>query len=82
MEKGGELIALNSHDVGVEQIFIRAYPFAQRPHWEVTITSFERITDLVKYRIGIPNQLRQQLQENTLRYISPVYFTYRDDNLR
>ncbi|MCK8522370.1 hypothetical protein M0D21_12360 [Aquimarina sp. D1M17] len=81
-EKNGDLIALNSHNEGLEQVFIRSFPFAETPHWDVTFTSYERITDIVKYRIPIPNNLIEQQKKSTDNYITPVYFSYRDDNLR
>lgn len=81
-EKGENMYGLNSHDAGIEQIFIRTHPFDKNPYWEVTITAYERIVDLVKYRIEIPQVLQEQLKQNTRVYISPIYFTYRDDNLR
>ena len=81
-EQDGEWWGLNSHDAGIEQIFIRTRPFVQEPHWEITITSFERIVDLVKYRVEIPEQLLAELQAATEAYVSPLYFTYADDNVR
>ena len=81
-EHNGEVYGLNSHDAGIEQIFIRSHPFNERPHWEVTITSYERIVDLVKYRIAIPEALVEKTRAYTRNYVSPVYFTYRDDNIR
>ncbi|MEM7583083.1 MAG: hypothetical protein AAF560_06860 [Acidobacteriota bacterium] len=81
-EQDGELWGLNSHDAGIEQIFIRTRPFVPQPHWEITITSFERIVDLVKYRVEIPEQLLAELQAATEAYVSPLYFTYADDNVR
>lgn len=76
------LVALNSHNEGLEQIFIRSYPNAEQPHWDVTFTSYERITDIVKYRIPIPSQLVQEQIAQSDNYITPVYFSYRDDNIR
>jgi len=78
----GQTLALNSHELGIEQVYIRTYPSADEPHWEITITSFERIVDLVKYRVHIPESLQPRLREAAERYISPIYLTYRDDNLR
>jgi len=81
-EKDNNLVALNSHNEGLEQVFIRSYPYANTPYWDVTFTSYERITDIVKYRITIPQNLAQKQRESTDNYITPVYFSYRDDNLR
>ncbi len=81
-KKDGELMAINSHEAGVEQVFIRAFPFAKEPNILVTITSFERITDLVKYRLAIPKELLAEFKNSTKKYRSPVFYTYRDDNLR
>lgn len=80
-EEGGETIALNSHLRGVEQIFIRSHPNADNPHWEITVTSYERIVDLVRYRVDMPEALKPLQQENSNGYIPPIYFTYRDDNI-
>ncbi len=76
------ITGLNSHDFGIEQIFIRTHINESPPWWEVTVTSFERMVDLVKYRIEIPETLRPDLENYSLEYISPLYRTYRDDNLR
>lgn len=81
-ERDGELWGLNSHDAGIEQIFIRTQPFVAEPFWEITITSYERIVDLVKYRTEIPAQLLAELQAASEAYVSPLYFTYADDNVR
>lgn len=78
----GHAMALNSHDFGIEQIFIRTHIRDDDPWWEITITSFERIVDLVKYRIDIPEALQAELTTYAMEYISPLYRTYRDDNLR
>ena len=67
---------------GIEQIFVRTHPFDERPYWEVTVTSYERILDLVKYRIDIPDELVEKTRMHTRNYVSPVYFTCRDDNIR
>ena len=81
-ERNKELYALNSHDSGIEQIFIRCHPFAKIPYLSITITSYERIVDLVKYEIPISEELIEIVQSKTRDYISPIFFTYRDDNLR
>ncbi len=81
-EEKGHLVALNSHDKGLEQVFIRSYPDAEQPYWDITFTSYERITDIVKYRIPISASLIAEQKEHTKNYITPVYFSYRDDNLR
>lgn len=80
--EGDGLIGLNSHDFGIEQIFVRTHSDAAEPWWEITITSYERIVDIVKYRVIIPESLRRPLRQHALAYISPLYRTYRDDNLR
>ncbi len=76
----GDFYGLNSHGRGIEQIFIRSHPHATKPHWEVTITSYERIADLVKYIIPMPSDLINEQNKSTKEYIPPIYFTYRDDN--
>ncbi|MAE64599.1 MAG: hypothetical protein CMJ18_10060 [Phycisphaeraceae bacterium] len=83
MKRDGDgWVAVNSHECGVDQIFIRTYSQDADPHWDVTITSYERMVDLVRYRIGIPTSLRAALAERADAYISPVYRTYRDDNIK
>ncbi len=76
------LLALNSHELGLEQIFLRTHLSDDRAWWEVTLTSYERIVDLVKYEVEIPQSLRGPLDEARMRYIAPLHQTYRDDNLR
>lgn len=80
--QNGRAMALNSHEFGIEQIFIRTHTRDDDPWWEITITSYERIVDLVKYRVDIPEALQQELTTYAMEYISPLYRTYRDDNLR
>lgn len=79
-KKNGQYFGLNSHGRGIEQIFIRSHPNSVSPHWEVTITSYERIADLVKYIIPMPSELIHEQDKTTKEYTSPIYFTYRDDN--
>ena len=62
-DRKGKGEALNSHEYGIEQVFIRAYPYLENPFWEVTVTSYERIVDLVKYRIAMPEALVEQADE-------------------
>lgn len=80
-QKGDNLYGLNSHKLGVEQIFIRSVPFAEDPYWEVTVASYERIVDIIKYKVEIPERLITMQKEHSRRYIPPIYFTYRDDNI-
>lgn len=83
VRKTGEVpMAVNSHDFGIEQLFIRAHSWDSEPWWELTISSFERIIDVIKYRIEMPEPLRAKARETADRYIAPLYLTYRDDNLR
>jgi hypothetical protein len=79
---GAEPTALNSHDYGIEQVFVRTHSRDPEPWFEITVTSFERIVDLVKYRVEIPLALHGELRRRAAEYVSPLYFTYRDDNLR
>lgn len=81
-ERGGRELALNSHDFGIEQVFIRARPEERDPHWEVTVASYERIVDLVRYRVGMPAGLVAEARAAAAGYVSPSFFTYRDDNTR
>ena len=39
------MTGLNSHDFGIEQIFIRTHLNDPSLWWEVTITSFERMVE-------------------------------------
>lgn len=81
-ERDGELYAVNSHELGLEEIFIRTYPSAPDPHWVIVLTSFERIVDVIRYRVEIPESLRARLAQRTAEYVSPPYLTYKDDNVR
>ncbi|MAE65185.1 MAG: hypothetical protein CMJ18_13015 [Phycisphaeraceae bacterium] len=81
-KQDGRQIAINSHETGIEQIFIRTHIGEAEPWWEITITSYERIVDIVKYRVPIPEALQARLIESRDQYVSPLYLTYRDDNLR
>jgi len=78
---GSQLAALNSHSFGIEQVFLRSYPNAETPYWELIITSFERIVDLVKYHIEIPESLRADQVTHSKNYTPPVFFTYQDNNV-
>lgn len=81
-EKDGAWTAVNSHDKGLEQIFIRTRFEKDRAWFEVTLTSYERMVDLVKYEIDLTPELRTQLNDIRMKYIPPLYRTYQDDNLR
>ncbi len=80
-QQGEELLGVNSHTRGIEQVFLRSHPNHDPPYWEVILTSYERIVDLVKYRIEIPESLWAQQKEASVRYIPPIFFNYRDDNV-
>lgn len=80
-EEGGVRRTLNSHGKGLEQIFLRSRPNASPPHWEVTVTSYERIVDLVRYHVEMPERLVPLQRRQSAQYIPPVYFNYRDDNV-
>ncbi len=75
-------VVVNSHEYGLEQIFIRTHIQDREPWWEVTLTSYERIVDVVKYRIVIPPALVGELHAAAVDYAAPHYRSYRDDNLR
>lgn len=78
----GKPYAINNHNEGLEQIFIRTRPFDDEPHWEIIISSFERMVDLVKYKVPIPAEMVQPMKDASMNYVSPLYTTYKDDNLR
>lgn len=80
-DEAGQLLAQNSHGRGLEQIFLRALPDAEEPHFLLTLSSYERIVDLARLRIGMPEELVASQQAHSERYVSPIYFTYRDDNV-
>ena len=63
-------------------MYIRTHSRADQPRWEITITSYERAVDVVKYRVAIPEALWAELRDYATRYVAPLYRTYRDDNLR
>ncbi len=83
VDTSGEVpLALNSHLVGVEQVFLRARPDAEEPHFEIVVTSFERIVDLVRYRVPIPPSLIDEARAASDAYTAPSFRSYRDDNIR
>jgi len=75
-------MAVNSHGYGLEQVFVRTHTNDAKPWWEITLTSYERIVDVVKYRVEIPTALHAELRNRAANYAAPPYRTYRDDNLR
>ena len=81
-DRNGELLAVNSHEYGIEQVFLRSHLLADSSWWEVTLTSYERIVDVVKYRVEIPPVLVDELRAHAANYSAPLYRSYRDDNLR
>jgi hypothetical protein len=80
--KDGKKIVVNSHDLGLEQVFIRTNSNTEEPWWEITLTSYERIVDIVKYRVAAPESMFAELRDAAANYAAPLYRTYRDDNLR
>lgn len=81
-EKDGKTMGVNTHERGLEQVFLRTRFEKGVPHIEVILTSYERMVDLVKYEITVPSGLVERLNQARLRYIPPIYRTYKDDNLR
>ena len=78
----GKRLAVNNHELGMEQVFVRTHAEDAEPYWELTVTSYERIADLFKYQISIPSQLQERVQAASNDYKSPIFLTYRDDNVR
>ncbi len=81
-ERNSELWAVNSHELGLEEIYLRAYPRRSQPFIEIIITSYERMVDVIKYRIPIPAQVLESMKNYDDHYVSPAYNIYRDDNTR
>jgi hypothetical protein len=81
-KKDGKHVVVNSHDFGLEQVFIRTNSTTPAPWWEITLTSYERIVDIVKYRVVVPSSMAAELKDAAANYAAPLYRTYRDDNLR
>jgi hypothetical protein len=81
-EREGKTFGVNTHERGLEQVYIRTVWEGAVPRLEVILTSYERMVDLVKYEIEVPAKLIPLLRDAKLRYIPPIYRTYRDDNLR
>jgi hypothetical protein len=79
---GSAPLVRNSHDFGIEQVFIRSRLSRSESYFEITVTSFERIVDLVRYRVPIPQALEPELRRRAERYVSPLFLTYQDDNVR
>jgi hypothetical protein len=79
--EGDQLLALNSHGRGLEQVFLRSRPGAASPHFTLTLSSYERIVDLARFEIGMPAELVEAQTAHSNRYIPPIYFNYRDDNV-
>jgi hypothetical protein len=80
--RDGKLVGRNSHERGIEQLFIRSFPEGDNPHWEIYVTSYERIVDLFKYHVPMPKALVERQRQHTNKYIPPIYFSYQDDNVR
>ncbi len=79
---GKRWVGVNTHERGLEQVFVRTRWEKDVPHFEIVLSSYERMVDVVKYEIGVPAQLVEKLRNAKLSYIPPIYRTYRDDNLR
>lgn len=81
-QDGDQLIAVNSHDFGLEQVFLRVRMVGGRMWFEPALTSYERVVDLAKFEIPVPPSLADEMNNLRRRYISPTFLTYRDDNVR
>jgi hypothetical protein len=79
---GSKWLGVNTHERGLEQVYIRTRWDRDQPFFEVILTSYERMVDLVKYDIDVPAELVDELRRAKFEYIPPIYRTYRDDNLR
>lgn len=81
-QEGGKVLGVNTHERGLEQVFIRTRWEGDVPRFEIILTSYERMVDVVKYDVEVPAALVEELHRAKLEYIPPIYRTYRDDNLR
>jgi hypothetical protein len=79
---GSNVLGVNTHERGLEQVFVRTHWEGEVPRFEIILTSYERMVDLVKYEVEVPAALVPDLRRAKLEYIPPIYRTYRDDNLR
>lgn len=79
---GSRVLGVNTHERGLEQVFIRTRWDLDVPYFEIILTSYERMVDVVKYEVDVPAGLVEDLRRAKLEYIPPIYRTYRDDNLR
>ena len=73
--------ALNSHGRGLEQVFIRSLPEAATPHFTITLSSYERIVDIVKLKVDMPQELVATQKRHSDAYNPPIFLTYQDNNV-
>jgi hypothetical protein len=81
IDKDGVAIALNSHEQGLEQIFLRVLDDGAGLRWEIILSSYERISDIARFEVPVPEELQADVRAAIDSYITPPYFTYRDDNI-
>jgi len=79
--RDGQLEAANNHELGLEQIYLRAVRRGDDVVLRVTLVAYERIVDLLELEVVLPPPLAAQVKQATAAYQRPLWRSFSDSNL-
>ena len=79
--KNGEYLAVNNHEYGIEQFYLRPFKKSGKTYLRVNIVSYERIMDILEMEIVLGDELSEKIDRASSEYRRPTYRTYLDNNI-
>jgi hypothetical protein len=79
--KNGEYFAVNNHEYGIEQFYLRPFKKSGKTYLRVNIVSYERIMDILEMEIALGDELSEKIDRASAEYRRPIYRTYLDNNI-
>ena len=78
----GEFFAINNHEEGLEQVFLRPVVKGEQVFLKITLVAYERIIDTLELNIPLDPILTEKLRTASQQYERPMFMSYSDSNFR
>lgn len=72
---------INNHTTGYEQIYFRPLLEHENLFLKMTLVSYERIVDLVEFKIPVEGQLKEKILQASKEFKKPIHEVYQDSNI-
>lgn len=79
--RDGKLIAVNNHEHGLEQIYLRPVRRGDDVFLRVTLVAYERIVDILELELLLPAELAGRVRQASELYQRPLWRSFSDSNL-